>query len=42
MRRRLTVSDTPVTVNGPLIAKSRRCGSVVTPKPLPICVSASV
>jgi len=40
--RRLTVSDTPVTLNGPLIAKSRTCGSVVTPKPEPICESASV
>ena len=42
-RRRLGVSETPVTVWGPRIANSRRCGSVVTPEtPLPICVSARV
>ena len=41
-RRRLTVSDTPVTLCGPVTANSRRCGSVVTPSALPICVSASV
>jgi hypothetical protein len=40
--RRLTVSDTPVTLNGPLMLKSRTCGAVVMPTPLPICESASV
>ena len=42
MRRRLGVSDTPVTLNGPATANSRRCGSVVMPNPAPICESASV
>ena len=39
--RRLGVSDTPVTLNGPPTANSRRCGSVVMPNPEPICESAS-
>ena len=30
---RLGVSETPVTLNGPPTANSRRCGSVVMPKP---------
>ena len=30
--RRLTVSDTPVTADGPRIVMSRMCGSAVTPK----------
>ena len=29
--RRLGVGDTPVIVNGPVMARSRRCGSVVNP-----------
>jgi len=28
---RLGVCETPVTVNGPVIAKSRTCGNVVKP-----------
>ena len=32
--RRLGVSDTPVTASGPMIVKSRRCGSAVMPKPV--------
>ena len=31
MRRRLTVSDTPVTAVGPRMVMSRMCGSVVEP-----------
>src|ERR1051325_11078888 len=31
MRARLGVSEIPVTLNGPVIARSRRCGSVVKP-----------
>ena len=31
IRRRLGVSETPVAVSGPVIAMSRRCGSVVKP-----------
>ena len=42
MRRRLGDSDTPVTVIGPVTANSRRCGSAVIPKPLPIWLSAIV
>ena len=39
--RRLGVSDTPVTREGPTMANSRRWGTVVTPDtPLPIWVSA--
>ena len=40
--RRLAVSDTPVTVWGPVMAKSRRCGSPVMPNVSPVLVSASV
>ena len=32
MAARLGVSDTPVTFVGPTTRKSRRCGSIVTPK----------
>ena len=30
-RRRAGLSETPVALNGPTIARLRRCGSVVTP-----------
>ena len=40
--RRLGVSETPVTLNGPVMLKSRRCGSIVIPSARPISVSASV
>ena len=42
MRRRLTVSETPVTRCGPTTARLRRCGSVVMPTAMPISVSARV
>ena len=42
MRRRLGVSETPVTCVGPVTANSRRCGSAVTPNVSPMLVSASV
>ena len=38
--RRLTVSDTPVTFDGPRMVRSRMCGSAVTPKVM--LTSASV
>ena len=41
-RRRLGVSETPLTWYGPTMARSRRWGSVVTPYPSPIWVSARV
>ena len=40
--RRLGVSEMPVTRIGPVMAKSRTCGRVVTPSALPIWLSASV
>ena len=40
--RRLGVSDTPVTLSGPAIARSCRCGAIVTPYPVPMRVSTSV
>ena len=42
MRRRLGESEMPVTLMGPVMANSRRCGSAVMPKPLPIWLSAIV
>ncbi len=42
IRRRLTSFDTPVTWSGPVIVSIRRCGSVVTPAPPPMSVSAIV
>ena len=40
IRRRLGVSETPVTVDGPMMRSSRMCGSSVIP--CPIDTSASV
>ena len=40
--RRLDVSDTPVTVYGPVMLKSRTCGSAVKPTLSPYSVSDSV
>ena len=42
MRRRLSVSDTPVTDSGPSTVKSRRWVSAVVPNTSPMLVSASV
>ena len=40
--RRLGVSETPVTVSGPVMLRSRRCGRMVMPTLSPYSVSASV
>ena len=40
MLRRLGVSETPVTLAGPLITRSRMWGGMVSPYPMPIWVSA--
>ena len=42
MRRRLGVSETPVTASGPWMVTSWMCGSAVTPNPVPMRVSISV
>ncbi len=42
MRRRLGVSDTPVTLYGPVMLKSRTCGRMKIPALSPYSVSASV
>ena len=40
--RRLSVSDTPVTLSGPLTVKSRKCVNAVVPNTSPMLVSARV